>query len=113
MDAAIRSQGEVYKGRFGLIPSFRIGLHGGEVVVSEQGDTKRSIGIYGDSINIAARLEEVAKIHAVECVVSGELADVLQGAASRMSYVGSEAVKGISHPIRIFSYDPMARTGQV
>ena len=42
----------------------------GDVIVSEQGDTKRSIGIYGDAINIAARMEEVARAHKVRCIVS-------------------------------------------
>jgi hypothetical protein len=32
-------------GQFGVVPSFRVGVHGGEVAVSEQGDTKRAIGI--------------------------------------------------------------------
>src|SRR6516165_3297342 len=40
-----REQGE-YQRQFGVVPRFRIGVHGGEVVVSEQGDTKRAIGVY-------------------------------------------------------------------
>ena len=34
-------------------------------MVSEQGDTKRSIGIYRDLIAIAARMEEAARAHGV------------------------------------------------
>jgi hypothetical protein len=34
-------------------------------VVSEQGDTKRSTGIYGDLIAITARMEEAARAHGV------------------------------------------------
>jgi adenylate cyclase len=33
-----------FERQFGIVPKFRIGVHGGEVVVSEQGDTKRAIG---------------------------------------------------------------------
>ncbi|WP_262299847.1 adenylate/guanylate cyclase domain-containing protein [Microvirga sesbaniae] len=107
MDVAIRSQHDAFQARFGLMPSYRIGIHGGEVVISEQGDTKRSIGIYGDPINIAARLEEVARIHGVACVASGDLADALEcGTTTRMAYLGTESVRGISHPIRIFTYRP-------
>jgi len=56
-----------YQQKFGVVPNFRIGVHGGEVVVSEQGDIKRAIGIYGSTINIAARMEEAAKAHSVSC----------------------------------------------
>lgn len=55
MFGAIAHERAAYINSFGVVPSFRVGLHGGNVIVSEQGDTKRSIGIYGDPINIAAR----------------------------------------------------------
>lgn len=106
MAAAICNQHDAYQSRFGLVPSYWIGIHGGEVVVSEQGDTKRSIGIYGDPINITARLEEAARMHELACVVSGNLVDALKGASTRMSFVGTEVIKGISHPVRIFAYCP-------
>ena len=42
---AIERQRSAYERLFGVVPNFRVGIHGGDVVVSEQGDTKRSIGI--------------------------------------------------------------------
>jgi class 3 adenylate cyclase len=36
-------------------------FHGGEVVVSQDGDIRRAIGIWGDVINIAARLEQAGR----------------------------------------------------
>jgi class 3 adenylate cyclase len=65
---AIERQRAAYQKLFAIVPNFRIGIHGGDVIVSEQGDTKRSIGIYGDAINIAARMEEVARTHNVRCI---------------------------------------------
>ena len=59
--AAVSRERGRYLMQFGVAPTFRIGVHGGDVVVSEQGDTKRSIGIYGSTINIASRMEEAAK----------------------------------------------------
>jgi hypothetical protein len=38
--------------QFGVAPTFRIGVPGGDVVVNEQGDTRRSIGIYGSTITL-------------------------------------------------------------
>jgi hypothetical protein len=40
--AAVRREHNEYRRQFGVVPSFRVGIHGGDVVVSEQGDTKRA-----------------------------------------------------------------------
>jgi class 3 adenylate cyclase len=102
--AAVRREKSRYLGQFGVVPSFRIGVHGGDVVVSEQGDTKRSIGIYGSTINIASRMEEAAKAHGVACAISGDLARALSEPAGRLRQIGIDKIKGISAEIPIFEY---------
>jgi len=102
--AAVRREHGDYMAQFGVVPSFRIGVHGGDVVVSEQGDTKRSIGIYGSTINIASRMEEAAKAHGVACAISGDVAQALSGGAGRLRRIGSERIKGISTEIPIFEF---------
>ena len=106
MFSAIERRRAVYDKLFGIVPSFRIGIHGGDVIVSEQGDTKRSIGIYGDAINIAARMEEVARVHNVRCIVSDAVAAAIAD-RERLREIGKEAVKGISAPIRVYEYRPL------
>jgi adenylate cyclase len=101
-DAVARGR-EVYERLFGVTPGFRVGIHGGDVIVSEQGDAKRSIGIYGDAINIAARMEEAARSHNVRCVISEIVAGALAD-RSRVRHIGTEQVKGISAPIAICEY---------
>jgi len=106
MFATLRREEAEYRSDFGVVPNFRVGVHGGEVVVSEQGDTKRSIGVYGDTINIAARMEDAAKLHRVRCVISGEVARMLDQSADNIVPLGEEKMKGISFPIQIFEYQP-------
>jgi adenylate cyclase len=106
MFAAIAGEREAYEHSFGLVAAFRIGIHGGEVIVSEQGDVKRSIGIYGDAINIAARMEEAAQAHDVRCVISATVAGALAD-RGRVREIGEERVKGISVPIAICEYNPV------
>jgi class 3 adenylate cyclase len=101
---AVQRERAAYLDQFGIVPDFRIGVHGGEVVVSEQGDTKRAIGIYGNTINIAARMEEAAKAHGVACVISGDVAAALPGSSDRLVPIGHERVRGISLEIPIFEY---------
>jgi class 3 adenylate cyclase len=108
MFTAVERERPEYERLFGLAPSFRIGIHGGDVVVSEQGDTKRGIGVYGDTINIAARMEEAASSHGVPCVISGDVATALGGTGVRLLPLGDEEVKGVATPIPICEYRPAA-----
>jgi class 3 adenylate cyclase len=109
--AAVRREHGEYHRQFGVVPTFRVGIHGGDVVVSEQGDTKRAIGVYGDPINIAARMEDAARAHEVACVISGYVADALDDGEERIRPIGDETVKGISAPIPIYAYRPEGRVG--
>ena len=102
--AAVRREEAAYQREFGVVPRFRIGVHGGEVVVSEQGDTKRAIGVYGSTINIASRMEEAAKAHGVGCAISGDVVQALSDGERRLLPLGHEQVKGISVEIPIFEY---------
>jgi adenylate cyclase len=105
MFQAVERNRGVYERLCGCVPSFRVGIHGGDVVVSEQGEAKRSIGIYGDTINIAARMEEAAKTHNVCCVVSNVVAGAI-GDCDGLRPLGEETVRGISGPVRICEYRP-------
>jgi adenylate cyclase len=102
--ATIKREQPEYLEQFGIVPSFRIGVHGGEVVVSEQGDTKRSIGVYGTTINIAARMEEAAKAHNLACAISGDVVAALHRDDGRLLPIGHEKIRGIDTEIPIFEY---------
>jgi len=102
--ATVRREQQEYLEQFGIVPSFRIGVHGGEVVVSEQGDTKRAIGVYGSTINIAARMEEAAKAHRVACAISGDVAGALNAEDNRLRPIGHEKIRGTAAEIPIFEY---------
>jgi class 3 adenylate cyclase len=67
-----------YRSEFGLALRFRAGIHSGPVVISECGDAKRQIAYFGDTMNVAARLCEHAKIAGEGLLVSAEM---LHGAA--------------------------------
>ena len=108
---AVLVEREIYQRDFGRVPEFRIGVHGGDVVVSEQGDTRKAIGIYGDAINIAARMEQTGKEIGVDCVLSGDLVMGLPANNSAIKSRGKVSVHGISDPIEVYAYTPKSRTG--
>lgn len=69
--ATIARDPERYRRDFGVVPTFRGGLHGGPVTAGELGDLRRQIVFVGDILNTAARLEEYAKRTGFDLVVSG------------------------------------------
>ena len=53
----IHERKERYRARYGVVPEFKAGLHGGPVVTAEIGDIKKDIVHSGDTVNTAARVE--------------------------------------------------------
>ena len=105
INAMMGRERPVYEEQFDCVPAYRIGIHGGEVIISEQGDAKRSIGVYGETINIAARLEQAAKTLGHDCIVSAEVVDALPQSKDQFSYVGAETVRGVSKPVEVYAYE--------
>ena len=58
---AIESLQKKYIKEFGLIPGFKAGVHFGEVVIGEVGDSRKEIVFHGDVMNTASRIQGQAK----------------------------------------------------
>jgi adenylate cyclase len=74
----LKANAETYEKMFGETPGIRAGLHGGSVVVSECGDTKKSIVYFGDTMNTSARLEGEAKRLGKDLIVSSALLQAIR-----------------------------------
>jgi adenylate cyclase len=73
---------------------FRIGINLGDVI--QDGDT-----IYGDGVNIAARLEGLADGGGI--CISGTAFDQVEGKTGlEFKYAGEQAVKNINKPVRVY-----------
>jgi adenylate cyclase len=73
----IASLARRYEQEFGVVPMFRAGIHAGTVVVSECGDAKRQLALFGDTMNVAARLCNYCKSTDAALAISGDLRRVL------------------------------------
>jgi len=69
----VREKALEYEREFGMVPSYRIGLHGGPVVISQCGDQKQEISYFGDTVNTAARIEQQCKVLDCPLLISSEL----------------------------------------
>jgi adenylate cyclase len=77
---------------------FRIGVHLGDVVEEDDGD------LMGDGVNIAARLEGVAKPGAI-CLSEDAYRQVKSRLDLNVSDLGPKALKNIAEPVRVYSVE--------
>ncbi|MBV8736705.1 MAG: tetratricopeptide repeat protein, partial [Alphaproteobacteria bacterium] len=79
---------------------FRAGINVGDVIAEEH-------DIFGDGVNVAARLEALAKPGGI--CVSGTVRDHI---GDRLPYafedMGEQSVKNIAHPVRVYASHPKA-----
>jgi adenylate cyclase len=74
---------------------FRIGVNLGDVIEQDDGT------IYGDGVNIAARLESLAQAGGV--TLSGQAHDFIEGKIKEpMQFIGEHEVKNIVRPVRVY-----------
>jgi adenylate cyclase len=70
---ALRRKRQNYLRAFAAEPLLRGALHAGTLVVGEMGDLKREIVMLGDTMNTAARIEEMCRAMGEEFLVSAEI----------------------------------------
>ena len=93
-----------YESEFGLVPEFRAGIHAGTVVISECGDSRRQVAYFGDTVNVAARLQAHCKEAGRPLLVSGELLRLLPaGNDLLVDALGPTRLRGRAAPIEIFA----------
>jgi len=100
IDEAIRRRGSDYLARYWLIPEFKAGLHGGEVISAEIGDLKRNLIYNGDVLNTTARIQTECTHFDARLLVSSPLFERLAlppGAAAEN--LGEVILKGKRHPL--------------
>lgn len=99
---AVQIQGELKTRNADLPPArrmeFRIGINLGDVIVEEE-------RLYGDGVNIAARLESLADAGGI--CVSGMVYDQVETKlAFRYEPLGEQTVKNIAKPVRVYRVLP-------
>jgi class 3 adenylate cyclase len=93
-----------YESEFGLVPEFRAGIHAGTVVISECGDSRRQVAYFGDTVNVAARLQAHCKEAGRPLLVSGELLRLLPaGNDLLVDALGPTRLRGRAAPVEIFA----------
>lgn len=74
----IQNRKKEYQEKYGVVPSFKAGLHCGEVVAGEVGVVKRDITYSGDVLNTTSRIQSMCKEFHVELIASNYLIEQLK-----------------------------------
>jgi class 3 adenylate cyclase len=102
----IAERAESYRQEFGMVPSFRAGLHAGHVVISECGNSRRQLAYFGDTVNVTARLQEHCKEVGRNLLVSADLlARMKLNPAFAVEALGEVRLRGRAAAIEVFSVE--------
>lgn len=95
MKLKILRKKDEYLKTYGLVPSFRAGIHCGKVVAGEVGIIKRDITYSGDVLNTTSRILSMCKEFNVELIASSNLIEELSLAGNYITQpLGSIKLRG-------------------
>ncbi|MHA7057244.1 adenylate/guanylate cyclase domain-containing protein [Aquimarina sp. M1] len=91
-----------YKEKYGILPEFKAGLHGGMLMVTEVGVIKKEIAYHGDVINTSARIQAECNTHNAKLLISEQLLyDLPKNHTIATSFLGSVLLKGKQQEVNI------------
>lgn len=101
---ALESSRREYEADFGIVPDFWAGLHVGSVIAGEIGTIKHEIAFLGDTLNVAARIEQACKELQRRFLASGEIVsklDLPAGIAGES--LGAIELRGVGESVELFA----------
>ncbi len=111
IDTRVVAAGQARSGHYhrvyGLVPTFKAGLHCGNVTTGEIGVIKTDIIFTGDVLNTTARIEGLCNSLGVDNLVSEQLASRLAPAPRfRVKAMGRRALRGRDERADLFTLEP-------
>jgi adenylate cyclase len=104
ISATLKAYSEKYQSKYNLVPSFKAGVHYGEVTVGEIGVIKRDIIFSGDVLNTTARIQELCNKYAEKLIVSKNILDLMNFKNDFiLKELGEMNLRGRAEPVVLFS----------
>lgn len=98
----IASKKTFYVKKYGIVPEFKAGVHGGILMVAEVGVIKKELAYHGDVINTASRIQEQCNANKVPFLISEKLlSDLRIGKGYTSKFMGKVLLKGKEKEINI------------
>ena len=104
MNAALSDQHQKYLSKYEVAPTFKAGLHFGNVTTGEIGSLKKDIVFTGDTLNTTARIQSLCNQYEVELLVSEVLMNTMKSkGAYDFKSLGKVQLRGRHQEIELFS----------
>ncbi len=102
--AVLKSRNSYYLSKYGLVPEFKAGLHGGKIMIAEVGVVKKELAFHGDVINTTARIQAECNKYNAAVLISEELVEDLQvDSKYSISSIGNVRLKGKKKELNVFT----------
>lgn len=104
MQEALASKAEKYTAKYGIVPTFKAGIHLGMVTTGEIGKIKKDIVFTGDVLNTTARIQGLCNDYYVVLLLSKQLVDMLNlKAYYAVSHLGETQLRGRDEKITLYT----------
>lgn len=104
MKTALNNQAEKYESEYGVIPTFKAGIHLGKVTTGEIGVIKKEITFTGDVLNTTARIQGLCNDYNVDLLISEKLTGTLNlGNTFQLQALGEAALRGRNEKIDLLT----------
>ncbi|MBX7140582.1 MAG: hypothetical protein K1X63_05815 [Chitinophagales bacterium] len=104
VEQLLKKRSDHFVKNFGVVPSFKAGLHVGEATVGEIGVIKKDIVFSGDVLNTTSRIQNECNNHNVNILLSAQLLDRLPADQQFVKHeLGEILLKGKQEKIKLHS----------
>jgi adenylate cyclase len=103
MQQAVERRWAYYPREYGVVPTFKAGLHGGPVVATQVGDIKTELVFHGDVLNTTARIQAQCNALQSRLPVSATVLEALRlGPAYQARPLGTFTLRGKNQQVELF-----------
>ncbi len=104
MRDSLRQQDAWFRRHFGLAPTFKAGIHLGQVTTGEIGSIKKEILFSGDVLNATARIQGLCNTYGVDLLLSADMCAQLTGRyREQLSLIGEAELRGRSTGMKLYT----------
>ena len=102
MKNSLLKRSEYYQKTYGVVPTFKAGIHCGRVTTGEIGVVKKEIVFSGDVLNAAARIQGLCNQYQTDLLFSEDFSEKIKSHQGIKSLDETE-LRGRNEKIKIYS----------
>jgi adenylate cyclase len=108
MKESLSKQSLEYESKYGVIPTFKAGIHLGKVTTGEIGVIKKEIIFSGDVLNTTARIQGLCNSYNVDLLTSEKLIEALDlGKYFQIQALGEIGLRGRNEKINLYTVEKL------